>query len=352
MSSSPPDRRVLVSTLTPVLDEEAHLHETVAALRAQDVAEEAEFLFIDGGSTDRSKAILEELAREDPRIRVFDNPQRHTAAALNIGLRAARGEFVARVDAHTAYPPHYLSRGIERLREGGVAWVAGPQVPVGRDTWSSRVTLALRSPVATGGTGRWGSDADRRGGETELGTGVFTGVWRRETLDRFGGWDEGWPINQDAEMAARFLEAGERIVSLPDMGASYTPRSSLKALSRQYRRYGEYRAKTTLRHPWSLRKVQIALPGLVGATAAALVGPRVLRTPARAGLGLYALVLGAAAARSGAEDPRDAAALPAVFATMHLSWGVGFLIGLVRFANPATRRERLASELVARAGRG
>jgi glycosyltransferase involved in cell wall biosynthesis len=341
---------VLVSTLTPVLNEEHHLRETVAALRDQDVADQAEFLFMDGGSTDRSKEILEELAREDPRIRVLDNPRGHTAAALNIGLRTARGEYVARVDAHTAYPPHYLSRGIERLRRGDVAWVAGPQVPVGRDAWSRRVTLALRSPVATGGTGRWGSDVDGRGGgEVELRTGVFTGVWRRETLDRFGGWDEGWPINQDAEMAARFLAAGERIVSLPELAASYTPRSSLRSLSRQYRRYGTYRAKTFLRHPWSLRKVQFALPGLVGALACAVAGPRLLRLPARAGLGLYAIVLVAAAARSGAEDRRDAAALPAVFATMHFSWGAGFLLGLVRFAPPSRRREALATDLHARA---
>ena len=101
------ERPVLVSTLTPVLNEAAFIRETVAALQAQDVAGEAEFLFMDGRSTDRTKEVLEELAAADPRIRVLDNPARHTAAGLNIGLRAARGEFVARVDAHTRYPTHY-----------------------------------------------------------------------------------------------------------------------------------------------------------------------------------------------------------------------------------------------------
>jgi len=332
-----------------VLNEERHLHETVAALRAQDVAGEAEFLFMDGGSTDRSKAILEELAREDPRIRVFDNPAGHTAAALNVGLRAARGEFVARVDAHTAYPPHYLSRGIERLRQGGVDWVAGPQVPVGRDTWSRRVALALASPAATGGSGRWGSDVERQGGEVELSTGVFTGLWRRETLDRLGGWDEGWPINQDAELAARTIAGGGRIVALPELGAQYTPRNSLRALSRQYRRYGAYRAKTFLRHPWSLRKPLLALPGLVLTVGAAVGGPRRLRPLARLGLGLYGATIAAEGVRASGGDARDALALPAVFATMHLSWGAGFLVGLVRFAPPSQRRERVAAELRARA---
>ena len=81
-----------MSTLTPVLNEEAYIRATVAALQAQDVAGEAEFLFMDGRSTDRTKEILRELAAEDPRIRVLDNPARHTASGLNIGLRAARCE--------------------------------------------------------------------------------------------------------------------------------------------------------------------------------------------------------------------------------------------------------------------
>src|SRR3954470_18977963 len=109
------DRSVDVSVLTPVLDEEQHIRDTVASMRRQRFDGEIEFLFMDGRSTDRTRAILEELAVEDPRIRVLDNPARHTAGGLNLGLRAARGEYVARIDAHTRYPAHYLSRGIERL---------------------------------------------------------------------------------------------------------------------------------------------------------------------------------------------------------------------------------------------
>src|SRR4051812_19366719 len=239
------DRQVLVSTLTPVLNEASFIRETVAALQAQDVAGEAEFLFMDGRSTDRTKEILRELSADDPRIRVLDNPARHTASGLNIGLRAARGEYVARVDAHTRYPAHYLSRGIERLRQGGVDWVSGPQVPVPAGGWSADVALALATPLATGRSNRWDSDVSQRGGdEVQLATGVFTGIWRRETLDRLGGWDEGWPINQDSEMAARVLRNGGRILSLPELGAEYAPRDSLPQLAPPYPRHGMYPAET------------------------------------------------------------------------------------------------------------
>jgi succinoglycan biosynthesis protein ExoA len=345
------EAKVLVSTLTPCLNEEAFIRETVAALQAQDVAGEAEFLFMDGRSTDRTKAILEELATEDPRIRVFDNPAQHTASGLNIGLRAARGEYVARIDAHTRYPAHYLSRGIERLRQGDVDWVSGPQVPVPAGGWSGDVTVALGTPLATGRSNRWDSDVSQRGGdEVELATGVFTGIWRRETLDRLGGWDEGWPINQDSEMAARVLRDGGRILSLPELGAEYAPRDSLRKLARQYLRYGMYRAKTSLRHPQTVRPGHIAMPALVCAGAAALVAPRPLRLPAQALVGLYGAGLATQTAKVASEKGPSALRVPVVLLTMHGSWGLGYLAGLVRFAPPSRRRPALATDLAARAG--
>lgn len=348
----PQPRSVTVTTLTPVLNEERHIRGTVAALQAQDLAAEAEFIFIDGCSTDRTRAILYELAAEDERIRILDNPRRHTASALNIGLRAARGEYVARIDAHSRYPVLYLSRGIERLRRGDVDWVAGPQIPVGADTWSRRVAMALGSRLATGASNRWDRDVQQHGGrEVELGTGVFAGVWRRVTLDRDGGWNEGWPINQDSEMASRVLRRGGRIVSLPELGAEYTPRSSLRALARQYCRYGMYRAKTTLRHPWTIRAPHVVLPGIVAAAVASVAPPRTLRSPGRAVLAVYGAGVVVESARV-TTVARDALALPVVLVTMHASWGGGFIAGLVRFALPSRRRDALAVDLAERACAG
>src|SRR5918911_3923053 len=148
-------RKVDASVLVPVLDEEAHIREAVDAMRAQEFDGEIEFLFMDGGSTDSTRAILEELAASDPRIRVFDNPGRTTPHALNVGLAAARGEFVVRMDAHAFYPPRYIAAGVERLRRGDVVWVAGPAIPRGTGRWSKRVALALNSGLTTVGSRKW-----------------------------------------------------------------------------------------------------------------------------------------------------------------------------------------------------
>jgi succinoglycan biosynthesis protein ExoA len=333
------------SVLIPVLNEEAHIREAVEAMRAQRLDGKIEFLFMDGRSTDRTRELLEEMAVEDPRIRVLDNPARTTAHALNVGLAAARGVYVARMDAHAFYPPDYLAHGVDRLKRGDVVWVAGAAVPRGEGRWSRRVALALNSGLTTIGSRKWRSGAE--GGpqqeELELDTGVFAGVWRRSTLEEHGGWDPGWPINQDSELAARVLAAGGRIVMLPEMAAEYVPRNTLNGLARQYYRYGLYRGKTSRYHANSLRRAHMLAPSLVVASAAALAAPPLVRRPAQVALLAYAAALAVTAVRvSEPGRERDAATLPVVLAIMHLTWGAGFLVSFVRYGPPVSALARLA----------
>jgi hypothetical protein len=315
-----------VSVLIPVLDEAAYLPEVVARMRAQDFEGEVEFLFVDGGSADGSREYLEGL--DDPRIRVLDNPHRRTPFALNIGLRAARGELVARMDAHTRYPAAYLRLGAERLRAGWVTHVSGPQIAVGDGQgWSDRVALALSTPLGAGGASfRSAGDA-----EFEVDTG-FTGMWRRDVLERAGGWDEGWLTDQDCELAFRLREVAPGAhVCVPAMAAEYIPRRTLGALRRQYWQYGLHKVRTFRRHPAAMRPSHL-LPPAVAATAAAAPFSRL----ARAGLAVYAGALAVTAARAAAAGakPADAAALPLVYATMHLPYGAGLFAGAARDGVP------------------
>ena len=311
-----------VSVLIPVRDEAAVIRDVADAMLAQRFDGTIEFLFIDGRSQDGTPAILAEIARADPRVRLLDNPAKRTPQALNVGLRAARGRVIARMDAHTRYPPDYIALGVARLEEGGADWVSGPQVAEGSGRWSRRVALALSTRLGTGGAA-FRRSADR---EFEVDSG-FTGLWWRSTLERHGGWDEEWLNDQDFELAARMRKAGERVVCVPTMAAGYIPRDSLRALAEQYHRYGFYRVKTSLRHPESLRRSHVLAPGLVVTAALALAGPRPLRRPARAGVVTYGVVVTVASAQAARAAGSDAVALPAVFGTMHMAWGIGFLRG-------------------------
>ena len=324
------------SVLVPVFNEEPYIEHSVAAMRRQRFPGPLELLFADGGSTDRTRQILTSLAAEDPRIRVFDNPNRSVSSGLNVALGHARGRWVARMDAHTEYPEDYLTLGVERLERNGTRWVSGPQTPRGDGMVSRAVALALGSSLGRGQSRKWGREGSVSADEYELDAGVFAGVWARSTLLEYGGWDEHWPRNSDSEMAGRFLERGERLICLPGMGAAYVPRGSLRGLWRQYYGYGEYRFKTAARHPQTLRRSHLLAPALVLDGALSLGGPRLARRAARAGLGVYSAVLVAAAIRTLPEARRrgDAALVPLVLAIMHVTHGLGALRSTVRHGPP------------------
>jgi GT2 family glycosyltransferase len=336
------------SVLVPVLNEERHIEESVAAMRRQRFPGQLEFLFADGGSSDRTREILERLAREDPRIRVLDNPRGSVSSGLNVALAHAGGRWAVRMDAHTVYPKDYALLGVQRLARGGTRWVSGPQVPKGSGSVSRAVALALSGVIGRGGSRKWGlprpSDPSATGhgesagaiAEFELDTGVFAGVWERATLLEYGGWDERWPRNSDSEMAARFLAAGERLICVPAMAAEYVPRDTLKGLWRQYFGYGQFRARTYKRHPRSMRASHLLPPLVVATAAASIAAPASLRRLARHGVAFYGSALVAAGVDSlRFADPRqDAALVPLVLLVMHLAHGTGQMRGWISYGPP------------------
>jgi succinoglycan biosynthesis protein ExoA len=325
--------RVQCTVLVPVLNEERHLEAMLATMRAQQLDGDLQFVLADGGSTDRTLEIMRSAAAEDSRIEIVRNPKVHVASGLNTALRAARGRYVARMDAHAFYPPRYLADGVARLRAGGTRWVSGPQHPVGHNAVSRSVATALRSPLGQGGSLKWFQEGDTRA-EFELDTGVFGGVWQRETLLEYGGWDEGWQKNEDSELAARFFAQGERLVCLPRMAAEWMPRGSLRSLFEQYLAYGRFRMRTAVRHPDSLRRSHLAPPALVAGGVLALTSGRVGQRARRVGL-LYGAALAAEGLRlRRGKDLTEALLVPTALLTMHAGHGIGLLGGMAEHGVP------------------
>lgn len=347
------EQRVDCSVLVPVLNEESHILASVTAMRRQRFEGRIEFLLVDGGSVDRTCEILSALARAEPRIRLLKNPLGAIPSGLNVALGHARGRWVVRMDAHTQYPDDYVRRGVERLTRAGTRWVSGPAIPAGRGRVSRASALALRTPLGRGGSRKWAVEGGSAADEFELDAGVFGGVWERDTLLEYGGWDERWKRNEDSELAGRFLASGERLVCLPEMAATYSPRDSLRSLWRQYLENGEYRHKTAIKHPRTMRRSNLLAPALVLTVPGSVAGPRILRRGARAGLLAYAAALaaaGAVALRDAKQAP-DAMLVPVVLAVMHIGYGAGILKGAAgQAASIAARARGSADHLLAPSG--
>jgi glycosyltransferase involved in cell wall biosynthesis len=253
------------------------------------------------------------------RAKVVRNPALRTSTALNLAIAASNGEVIVRCDAHARLPADYVETAVETLFRTGAEVVGGMQVPVGETKWQRGIASAMSSFLGAGGA-RY-----RTGGEEGPVETVYLGVFRREAIDRVGGFDDHFIRNQDYELNHRIIESGGTVWFNPALRVEYRPRSSLTSLARQYFEYGRAKRRFSRKHPGSLRWRQLLPPALVVGLGAAVV-VSFWWSPALLLLILYGgSMLGAGvSARAGAW--RVAIAL----ITMHLSWGTGFLTGATR----------------------
>ncbi|WP_030191444.1 glycosyltransferase family 2 protein [Streptomyces violaceorubidus] len=309
-----------VSVIMPVLNEERHLRGAVRAILAQEYAGEMEVVIAVGPSTDRTEEIAAELVREDPRVHTVPNPTGRTPAALNAAIRASRHPVVVRVDGHGMLSPNYIATAVRLLEETGAQNVGGVMHAEGDNAWEDAVAAAMTSKIGVGNA------AFHTGGEAAPAETVYLGVFRREALERQGGYNEEFVRAQDWELNFRIREAGGLIWFSPELKVSYRPRPSVRALAKQYRDYGRWRHVVARYHSGSINLRYLAPPAAVCAIAAGVVVGAVL-TPwgfVVPGGYLAAILAGSLPAGKGL-GPKARVRIPVALATMHMSWGWGFL---------------------------
>ena len=310
-----------VSVIMPILNEEEHLEGAVRSVLAQTYPGGLEVVLAVGPSRDRTREVADRLAAADPRVVVVDNPTGRTPDGLNAAIAASAHDVVVRMDGHGELSEGYIRRAVELLEETGAANVGGIMLAEGTGDMQEAVALAMRSPLGMG------SERFHTGGEAGPADTVFLGVFRRDWLERVGGYDPAYTRAQDWEMNHRIRAAGGTVWFTPELTVSYRPRSTFRDLARQFYGSGQWRRQVVRAHPESVNARYLAPPVAVALIAAGALGGLAWRP-------LWVLPLGYAAAVTvgGAWVARGRAAgvvarMPAVLATMHLTWGVGFLRG-------------------------
>jgi succinoglycan biosynthesis protein ExoA len=309
----------------------------VLAQSCQDV----EVLVIDGQSDDGTAAAVYRVATGDPRVKLLANPDRTIPHALNIGLRAARGRYVARVDAHATVSDTYLERGVAELdADPRVASVGGRRIGVGDGPTGRAVAAALSSPFGVG------NSVNHYGGHAQDTDHASFAVSRADVLRSIGGWDETLLVNEDVDLDHRIGLAGHRIRYDPEMEIFWQVRRTVRELARQYRRYGRGKAAMVRKNGRSAVRVRhLAAPALViwlaGAVVVAVAGRPRLAAGMVAPYGVGLVVATAVTLRRGYGQQR-LTPLPLLgsFGAMHLCWGLGFVEGLVFRLTPAAASAR------------
>ncbi|MCI1020183.1 glycosyltransferase family 2 protein [Microbacterium sp. C5A9] len=335
----------------PVLNERAYLEHAVASVLAQELTIPAELVLALGPSSDGTTQLARRLAAEDGRIRLVDNPAAHIPVGLNAAIRASRYATIIRVDAHSELSAGYAARALETLERTDSANVGGVMHAEGRTPFQKAVARLYNSPVGLGGGAYHGGTQE---GEAES---AYLGVMRRDVLDEVGLFDETIRRGEDWELNLRIRQAGYRVWFDPRLSVTYWPRESWIRLARQFRATGAWRGELVRRFGRRNGIRYFAPPALVVLVVAALVTGILQLTGLVSGwlslalslivhlpIVLYVVLVVAVAGMRGGGGPRQRLWTLIVLPTMHLSWGLGFLGGVLRGARDTVDASRLGTQ--------
>lgn len=322
----------MLSVICPIYNEEKYIARCIESIMAQDYPKgDLEVLFVDGMSKDRTREIIASYLPQCPYLRVLDNPRRFVPYALNMGVEAAKGDIIMRIDAHTFYEPNYCSAIVKRLREldaDNVGCVCKTDV-----LNKTPKTLAIREVLSNkfgvgNSTFRTGVDEVK-----EVDTVPF-GCWPRRVFDKYGLFDERLVRNQDIEFNKRIINNGGKIFIIPDTFCTYMARESFRDLAINNFRNGKWNMLTVY-YTHQLRSLSprhfIPLLFVLGLLAPAIVGifwhPAFLLSAFV--MVMYLMALGAVSAILAKQKSLNLFYLLWSFITLHCSYGAGSMSGIL-----------------------
>ncbi len=332
MSRKKSDKKIarpFVSVIMPVRNEAAFIERSLTAVLRQTYPNDLlEVVVADGMSTDATREIIERLSGDtEVPIFVVDNPKLIAPTGLNCAFEKARGEIIVRVDGHCEIEPEYVESCVSLLASGRADGVGGPIETIGESVRARAIALAMSSSFGVGGSAFRTID-DR---EMYTDTVAFPG-YTRAIIEKAGPFNEELVRNQDDEYNFRIRKLGGRILLSPKIRSRYYSRATFKRLWRQYYQYGYWKVRVMQLHPRQMSARQFVPAIFVGSLLfSALLAT--FSTFGRAALlsvvGSYLLANFVAAAFTAKTRFRLIPLLSLSFAILHLSYGLGFLAGLV-----------------------
>ena len=337
------DAAPLLSVIVPVRNEREWIRACLESILADAPQGGLEVIVVDGESDDGTQEEVRKLAADDPRLRLLTNPSQFVPQAMNIGIAAASGRFIGRVDGHCEVVAGYFSGCLERLATGSFDCIGGVLVNEGRTPAGRAVSAATSSPIGVG-SARFRTG---RGGESLVDTLAF-GVYRRDVFERIGPFDETLVRNQDDELNLRLVRAGGQILLVPALRIKYYVRDSIRMLGRQYFQYGYWKWRVFRKHGrfGSVRQLAptLLVLALFLSTAAAPFLPGGLYLL----LGIYTpymLIVAGEGVRLAIVHRAPPGRTCMAIITLHVSYGIGLLKAMVDSALGRTAPSKVTTRL-------
>lgn len=304
-----------ISFVMPVLNEEKYLEAAVKSVFSQEIPGSMELVLALGPSVDATSVVAKTLAEKyGAKLQLVWVALANTSAQLNAAIAASSFDVVLRVDAHAELSTDYAKTALEVLNQTGAGNVGGMMQAVGESDFQSAVAYGYNNRIGLGG------GAFHVGAKAGPQESVYLGVFDKQKLLAVGGFDSKWVRGQDWELNQRLIAAGHQVWFDPRLQVTYRPRSSWQALAEQFFRTGSWRGSLTRENPGQSAARYWVPPLLV--LSLVFVAP----------FWIYLGVIALAAITAKGVSTGSRLWLVAVLPTMHLAWGAGFWLGLIRGA--------------------
>ncbi len=218
-----------VSVICPVYNEEKYIGACIESIVKQDFPkEELEILFIDGMSTDKTREIIADYQKKYTFIRLLDNPKKIVPCAMNIGIKAAKGEIIIRLDGHALYPDDYFSQIVMWHKKLANAWNVGGvcETKVVNSTPVSEAIAKVMSDKFGVGNSTFRTGANEEYLQVDT---VPFGAYKSFVFEKIGLYNERLVRCQDIELNKRVTHSGGTIYMVPSIHCTYIPRDNYRA---------------------------------------------------------------------------------------------------------------------------
>jgi succinoglycan biosynthesis protein ExoA len=321
----------LISFILPIRNEKSFINKTLQSIFSQTIDEDFEIIVADGNSSDGTREILKNLQINNPNIILIDNPEKIVSTGFNRALNESKGDIIIRVDGHCEIAPDYIQKCLECLEKINADCVGGSTDHVASGLVGKSIKQAQSSFFGVGGV------SFRK--NIEKGQFVDTlafGAYKREAFDQLGGYDEELVRNQDDEFNFRLIQNGWKIWLDPSIKSTYTPRNSFTGLFKQYFQYGFYKIRVMQKRR-GIASWRHVVPGLFvltlffGLSIFLFTGnsiPILSLCIPYLSFSLFATIFELIKTPS---NLISVMMLPVTFLILHISYGLGFLMGFIYF---------------------
>lgn len=317
---------ILCSVVIATRNEEKYIGSCLESLENQEFDRGSyEIIVLDGLSEDRTVAVIQEKQKIYDNILLRSNVKKTAAPAFNEGIRCAGGKYVFIVGAHAKYPSEFIKKSIEELEESQADCIGGREIDVSTSNLGN-VFAAVRNTAFGGGLSPYRYSDKKQYVKT-----VAFGCYKKEILLKVGGFDETLVRNQDNDINKRIIGIGGKILFDPGIQFYYFARDSLKGIAKQLFYDGYWEARLIKK-----RKSQLSIFTLVPSCFAVYTLFAILYLILMGSILLlclefipYLSVFVYFAVKSIIPKRMNVLTAFLLYLLIHLSIGIGFIIGLV-----------------------